>query len=51
MEGLKFVDFDTYCKTCRYEKRDGNEEPCDECLRCPARKNSSKPLKWKEKKV
>ena len=49
MNGLKFVDFEAYCKTCAYKERDGTDEPCNECLRCPARKNSAKPVKWKEK--
>lgn len=49
MDNTHFVDFDVYCKTCAYEKRDGAEEPCNECLRNPARKNSRKPVKWKEK--
>ena len=49
MDNAHFVDFDTYCKTCSYDKRDGAEEPCNECLRTPARKNSRKPVKWKEK--
>ena len=50
MTNTKFVDFKTYCETCAYKDKDGTEEPCDECLRCPARKNSAKPLKWKEKR-
>lgn len=50
MEDTHFVDFETYCDTCRYKERDGTEEPCNECLRVPARKNSRKPVEWKEKK-
>ena len=50
MDNTHFVNFNTYCKTCQYEKRDGVEEPCNECLCVPARKNSSKPVKWREKK-
>ena len=50
MDDTRFVNFEEYCKTCRYEKCDGAEEPCNECLRVPARRNSSKPVKWKEKK-
>ena len=45
----KFVDFEKYCKTCKYFKlkknKNGQEPmPCDECLGEPINKNSSKPI-------
>lgn len=49
MNNTHFVEFDKFCETCAYRKRDGAEEPCNECLRVPARKNSRKPVNWKEK--
>ena len=30
-----FVRFDKYCKTCKHEKLEENEPPCDECLEHP----------------
>ncbi len=39
-----FVEFDKYCKTCRYKKLDENEPPCDECLEHPVNLNSHKPF-------
>lgn len=50
MNNTHFVEFDKFCETCAYRKRDGAEEPCNECLRVPARENSRKPVKWKEEK-
>ena len=50
MDNTHFVAFGEYRKTRKYEKRDGVEEPCNECLRVPACKNSRKPVKWEEKK-
>ena len=49
MEQIHIVDFETYCKTCAYEKTDEAEKPCDECVGVPARENSRKPVNWKEK--
>ena len=49
MDTTKFVDFERYCKTCAYQKIKEADEPCRECLGVPARKNSSRPVNWKEK--
>lgn len=27
-----FVEFNQYCQTCKYEKLNKNEAPCNECL-------------------
>lgn len=51
MDGdMKIVDFQEYCETCQYQSKKEYEEPCDECLSIPARPNSHKPEKYKEKK-
>lgn len=47
---FKEVYFWEYCPTCRYKKKGGNEEPCNECLANPSNVNSHKPVKWKCKK-
>ena len=49
MSGIKFVDFFTYCKTCKHEKYPEEAVPCSECLSEPVNQNSSKPVCWKEK--
>ena len=48
-ENMKIVDFNTYCKICRYKNTDEAERPCSECLAEPARQYSQKPLKFEEK--
>ena len=50
MDNTKFVDFANYCKTCVHQKASEDEEPCNECLNVPARKNSSRPVNWKERR-
>ena len=45
---IKFVDFDSFCKTCKYVKINERKEPCNTCLEVPARKGTAKPVKWKE---
>lgn len=44
-----FVDFETYCKTCKYSELNENKDPCDECLAIPVNENSQKPVSWKAK--
>lgn len=39
-----FVRFDKYCKTCKHEKLEENEPPCDECLEHPVNLHSHKPV-------
>ena len=48
-EGIKIVEFDKYCKTCKHKKLSEAESPCDECLEEPARQYSHKPAKYEEK--
>lgn len=47
----KFVDFEKYCKDCKFKDKSENEEPCNECLGVPARQYSHKPIKFKENKT
>ena len=43
------VYFDKYCKSCKYEKTDEKDAPCNRCLDEPVNINSHKPVEWKEK--
>lgn len=45
----KEVYFDQYCKTCKHEKLDETDDPCDDCLNEPMNVNSHKPTMWEEK--
>ena len=44
----KIIDFDKFCKTCKHRDVIEYEDPCNECLDCPARLNSQRPLNYKE---
>lgn len=46
---IKLVEFENWCKTCKFENTTSTKEPCDTCLGVPARENSHKPEKWQEK--
>lgn len=48
-DNMKLVRFDEYCPTCKYEKTEPTDDPCDECLGCPARQYSHKPTNWEAK--
>ena len=46
----KFVNFAEYCPKCKYYDTEEMEDPCNECLTCPARFDGShKPINFKEK--
>lgn len=45
----RIVRFDQYCKTCKHEKLEENESPCDECLEHPVNLNSEKPVRYEKK--
>lgn len=45
----KLVEFDKWCKSCKFFTVSPSREPCDTCLGIPARDNSHKPEKWQEK--
>lgn len=44
------VDFEKYCKTCKYEKLEGFQSPCNECLENGMNVQTRKPVEWVEKK-
>lgn len=43
------VYFGKYCKSCKHEKLEENEPPCDECLEHPVNLNSHKPINYEDK--
>lgn len=45
----QFVDFKTYCKTCKHEEREAYRDPCNECLDHFAREGTCVPERWEEK--
>lgn len=45
----KIVEFDKYCKTCKWKDTDDNLDPCNECLANPVNENSKKPVNYEEK--
>lgn len=45
----KIVEFDKYCKTCKFRNVKGTADPCDDCLSYPVNLNSRKPVRWKSK--
>lgn len=45
------VNFEKYCKKCKYEKLKEKMDPCNECLDHGYNANSHKPVKWEEKDV
>ena len=47
--GMKFVDFEKYCKKCECEAKAENEAPCWECLEQPVNYHSEKPIHFKER--
>lgn len=46
----KIACFTKHCPTCKYEEVPEENEPCTECLDYPVNLNTSKPVKWEEKK-
>lgn len=49
VDKYKEVRFDEYCKTCKYEAKNEDQDPCDECLSNPVNLYSRKPINWKKK--
>ena len=45
----KKVQFDLYCKTCKYYQDDESEDRCNECLAHKANTKSNKPVKWRKR--
>lgn len=48
-EDYKEVDFETYCKTCKYSDLDEARDPCNECLEHGMNIQTSKPTEWEPK--
>lgn len=42
----QFVDYCVYCKTCKHKEKHNWEDPCDECISTPVRKNTSVPVNY-----
>ena len=49
MNDERIVDFEKYCKICKYEKLAEIEDPCDECLNNPSNIDSRKPISFQDK--
>ena len=47
---MKEVEFNEYCKKCKYDATDETDNPCNECLIYGMRENTKKPLYFEEKK-
>ena len=47
----KEVDFDKYCKLCKFKNKLGHEDPCNDCLTCPVRTNTCKPINFMEESL
>lgn len=45
----KIINFDKWCGTCQYKDLLAEEDPCNECLTCPARFENSAPLHYVKK--
>lgn len=48
-EDYREVDFETYCKACKYKNLSENKDPCDECLDIPINLNTTRPIKFEAK--
>lgn len=48
-EHQKIIDFDKWCTTCKYKDILAEEDPCNECLTCPARFENSAPLNYQKR--
>lgn len=45
---IKIVDFNEYCKKCKYKNLDEFMDPCNECLNNPVNINSKRPINYKD---
>ena len=45
---LKIVNFEKYCKFCKYMDTKEHEDPCNSCLENPVNDDSHKPICFKE---
>lgn len=46
---LREVDFDKYCKACKYKETPEAMDPCNECLDYGMNYETEKPVSFKEK--
>lgn len=46
---MKEVLYDRYCEKCIHKNESEDSDACFDCLNEPARENSHKPIKFKEK--
>ncbi len=46
-DNIHIVEFEKYCKSCKYMDTKSTEDPCDECLGSPALQYSRKPINYK----
>lgn len=49
-DGMKLVNFDEYCESCKYCDEPETSDICNECLTNPVNQYSHKPIKYEEKK-
>lgn len=47
-EEEKFVDFEKYCKKCKFKDLEETKDPCNECLDYPTNWMTDKPQRYKE---
>ena len=47
-ERTKIVDFERYCKKCKYFYKGENEDPCWDCLCDSVNYNTKRPTKFEE---
>lgn len=45
-ENNKEVDFHFYCPLCQYESKNEGDLPCCDCLDCPVRYGTEKPVNF-----
>lgn len=38
-----FVDFNTYCETCKHKDLEGFKDPCNDCIQVPVRESTRVP--------
>lgn len=48
-QSYKEVYFHEYCKTCKHEKTEDKDDPCNDCLSEPTNLDSHKPVKYEKK--
>lgn len=44
-----FVDFNTYCETCKYKDLEEFKDPCNDCIQVPVRESTRVPEFWTKK--